>query len=133
MTTHKIKVAVIDGRTPEGERREILQAKAQAKREEIQVLILQIQTGCEGLNLQTYSEVYFVSPHWNPAVEDQAVARCHRIGQTEETAVFRFQMDGFDEANMEGGFDQAKKTQSLDEYISSVQLLKREIVKEMLW
>ena len=94
MTTHKIKVAVIDGRTPEGERREILQAKqeqpqaqakqaqakqAQAKqeqeREDIQVLILQIQTGCEGLNLQTYSEVYFVSPHWNPAVEDQAVAR----------------------------------------------------------
>lgn len=131
VTTHKIKVAVIDGRTPEGERREILQAKAQAK-QEIQVLILQIQTGCEGLNLQTYSEVYFVSPHWNPAVEDQAVARCHRIGQKEETAVFRFQMDGFDEANMEG-FDQAKKTQSLDEYISSVQLLKREIVKQMLW
>ena len=143
MTTHKIKVAVIDGRTPEGERREILQEakqeQAQAKREDIQVLILQIQTGCEGLNLQTYSEVYFVSPHWNPAVEDQAVARCHRIGQKEETAVFRFQMDGFDEANnmdqanMEGGFDQAKKTQSLDEYISSVQLLKREIVKQMLW
>ena len=140
VTTHKIKVAVIDGRTPEGERREILQAKAQAQEqeqeqaqakqeEEIQVLILQIQTGCEGLNLQTYSEVYFVSPHWNPAVEDQAVARCHRIGQKEETAVFRFQMDGFDEANM----DQAKKTQSLDEYISSVQLLKREIVKQMLW
>ena len=155
VTTHKIKVAVIDGRTPEGERREILQAKqaqakqaqaqaqakqAQAKQaqaqtqeqecEDIQVLILQIQTGCEGLNLQTYSEVYFVSPHWNPAVEDQAVARCHRIGQKEETAVFRFQMDGFDEAN---NMDQAKKTQSLDEYISSVQLLKREIVKQMLW
>ena len=158
MTTHQIKVAVIDGRTPEGERREILQeakaqakqpqAKAQAKQpqakqeeqeqqeqaqaqaeQQIQVLILQIQTGCEGLNLQTYSEVYFVSPHWNPAVEDQAIARCHRIGQKEETAVFRFQMDGFDEANM----DQVKKTQSLDEYISSVQLLKREIVKQMLW
>ena len=38
--------------------------------------------GCEGLNLQEYSEVYFTSPHWNPAVEAQAIDRTHRIGQT---------------------------------------------------
>ena len=56
-------------------------------------------TGCEGLNLQEYSEIYFVSPHWNPAVEDQAVARCHRIGQTEPVKVFRFKMDYLDEEN----------------------------------
>ena len=50
---------------------------------------MQIQTGCEGLNLQeNYSEVYFVSPHWNPAVEDQAIARCHRIGQKNSTSVY---------------------------------------------
>ena len=41
----------------------------------IDVLILQIQTGCEGLNLQHFNEIYFVSPHWNPAIEDQAIAR----------------------------------------------------------
>ena len=45
------------------------------------VLILQIKSGCEGLNLQDYNQVYFVSPHWNPAVEDQAIARAYRIGQ----------------------------------------------------
>ena len=54
------------------------------------VLIAQIQTCCEGLNLQHFAEVYFTTPHWNPAVEDQAVARAHRIGQKDEVDVFRF-------------------------------------------
>jgi len=46
------------------------------------------------LNLQhDFSEVYFVSPNWNPTLEDQAIARCHRIGQQNEVFVFRFYMD----------------------------------------
>jgi non-specific serine/threonine protein kinase len=58
------------------------------------ILILQIRTGCEGLNLQTqFSEIYFVSPNWNPTLEDQAIARCHRIGQKNPVFVFRFYMD----------------------------------------
>ena len=54
------------------------------------VLIMQIMSGCEGLNLQEYNQIYFTSPHWNPAVEDQAVARAHRIGQKKPVSVFRF-------------------------------------------
>ena len=80
-------VRYLDGRTSESERRVILAPDAG-----VDVLILQIQTCCEGLNLQQFSEVYFVSPDWNPAVEDQAVARCHRFGQTEPVSVFRFIM-----------------------------------------
>jgi SNF2 family DNA or RNA helicase len=80
-------VRYLDGRTSESERRVILAPDAA-----INVLILQIQTCCEGLNLQQFSEVYFVSPDWNPAVEDQAIARCHRFGQTEPVSVFRFVM-----------------------------------------
>jgi SNF2 family DNA or RNA helicase len=57
------------------------------------VLIIQIQTGCEGLNLQEYfNEVYFVSPNWNPCVEDQAIARCYRIGQKKKVFVYKFVM-----------------------------------------
>ena len=152
---HKMEVKVIDGRTPDKERKEIL--KAQAKQQEqtgalaqtgaleqtgalaqtgaleqseeahqqaAKVLILQIQTGCEGLNLQEYSEVYFVSPHWNPAVEDQAVARCYRIGQKEETQVFRFYMNGFDEED---------KTKSLDQYVTKKQISKKALVSKLLW
>ena len=80
-------VRYLDGRTSESERRVILAPDAA-----INVLILQIQTCCEGLNLQQFSEVYFVSPDWNPAIEDQAIARCHRFGQTEPVSVFRFVM-----------------------------------------
>jgi hypothetical protein len=83
-------VRYLDGRTKENERRQILAPDAQ-----VDVLILQIQTCCEGLNLQQFSEVYFVSPDWNPSVEDQAIARCHRFGQTEPVVVFRFVMAPF--------------------------------------
>lgn len=83
-------VRYLDGRTKENERRQILAPDAA-----VDVLILQIQTCCEGLNLQQFSEVYFVSPDWNPSVEDQAIARCHRFGQTEPVVVFRFVMAPF--------------------------------------
>ncbi len=83
-------VRYLDGRTKENERREILAPNAN-----VDVLILQIQTCCEGLNLQQFSEVYFVSPDWNPSIEDQAIARCHRFGQTEPVVVFRFVMAPF--------------------------------------
>jgi SNF2 family DNA or RNA helicase len=74
------------------------------------------------LNLQEhYSEIYFVSPHWNPAVEDQAIARCHRIGQTKTVDVFRFEMEGFD-----------IKSQSIDNYVTSVQDNKRNVANVCL-
>lgn len=104
------KTACVDGRTPDYLREEYLTST------EIDVLILQIQTGCEGLNLQTFSEVYFVTPHWNPAVEDQAVARCHRIGQKEEVEVFRFEMANFGE-----------DTQNLENHARNIQETKREL------
>lgn len=86
-------------------------------------IILQIQTGCEGLNLQKFfSEIYFVSPHWNPAIEDQAVARCHRIGQESDVNVFRFEMEGFDK--MDG---QEFMPITLEKYVSKVQGFKRDI------
>ena len=83
------------------------------------VLVVQIQTACEGLNLQAYSEVYFTSPHWNPAVEAQAVARCHRIGQKSEVDVFRFTMESFDSID------------ALDACIKKCQEKKKELASEL--
>lgn len=61
------------------------------------ILIMQIRSGCEGLNLQAaFSEVYFVSPNWNPALESQAIGRCFRIGQKKRVEVFRFYMNSVD-------------------------------------
>ena len=92
-------VKIIDGRSTQKERNLILQGikigttttTLSGQLNEMIVLI-QIQTGCEGLNLQWCNEIYFVSPHWNPSVEDQAVARCHRMGQTKPVYVFRYVM-----------------------------------------
>jgi superfamily II DNA or RNA helicase len=81
-------VAIIDGNVAAKERARIFAAAPT-------VLILQIRTCSEGLNLQSYSDVYFVSPHWNPCVEDQAIARCYRMGQTSQVRVFRFYMTDF--------------------------------------
>lgn len=85
------KIVTFDGRTSKNNRFKILNERNNA-------VVLQIQTGCEGLNLQqNYSEIYFISPNWNPAVEDQAIARCHRIGQTKQVYVHRFDMNNFTE------------------------------------
>ena len=81
-------IAIIDGTVSGRDRARIFAAQPR-------VLILQIRTCSEGLNLQSYSDVYFVSPHWNPCVEDQAIARCYRMGQTNGVRVFRFYMSDF--------------------------------------
>jgi hypothetical protein len=103
-------------------------------------IVLQIQTGCEGLNLQAnFSEIYFVSPHWNPCVEDQAVARCHRIGQTKPTYVFKFAMTNFTKQSekkqneqVEDEDEEEKQEQSLESYVNKVQTLKRTIIGEVI-
>ena len=109
---NEIRVEVFDGRVNTSDRKSILESSCD-------VLILQINTGCEGLNLQQFNEIYFVSPHWNPAVEDQAIARCYRIGQQKKTEVFRFVM---------GGFDADEETTTLDQYSTEVQNVKREVM-----
>jgi len=117
-----MNVATFDGRTSQAKRHEILSQKNDA-------LVLQIQTGCEGLNLQdNYSEIYFVSPHWNPSVEDQAIARCHRIGQTKPVYVKRFEMAKFDKDE-----EQTMDTVTIDSYVSSVQDMKRAITSECIY
>jgi len=83
-----------------------------------EVMIVQIQTACEGLNMQHFQEIYFTSPHWNPAVEDQAVARAHRIGQEKTVDVYRFVMNGF-----------GRHSISFEQYCSRVQDCKREVMK----
>ena len=86
------------------------------------VLIAQIQTSCEGLNLQHFAEVYFTTPHWNPAVESQAIARCHRIGQKSKVEVYKF-ITKFEDTEDE-------RSMSLDQYCMQVQEVKREIARE---
>lgn len=118
-------VATFDGRTSANKRNEILSQKNE-------VLILQIQTGCEGLNLQeNYNEIYFVSPHWNPAIEDQAIARCDRIGQKKTVYVKRFTMSKF--IIIDDDDDEEKEEPiTIDKYVSIVQDCKRSVADSIM-
>ncbi len=54
------------------------------------VLILSLKAGGTGLNLTAASAVIHYDRWWNPAVEDQATDRAHRIGQTRKVNVYKF-------------------------------------------
>ena len=101
-------VVVFDGRISQRKRADIL------SNDLADILLIQIQTGCEGLNLQQFKEVYFISAHWNPSIEDQAIARCHRIGQKEDVDVFRFVMSDF-----------SRGVAAYDKIVSNIQQKKR--------
>ncbi|KAM0247079.1 hypothetical protein ACHAP5_004359 [Fusarium lateritium] len=56
---------------------------------------MSIETGSVGV-------VHIVEPQWNPSVEEQAVARALRMGQTKEVKIFRYVMKGTVEENIIG-------------------------------
>ena len=130
-------IAIIDGTVGARERTRIFAAAPT-------VLILQIRTCSEGLNLQSYSDVYFVSPHWNPCVEDQAIARCYRMGQTSQVRVFRFYMTDFvaersgtetsrvAEAGAGAGAGESESISTLDHKCEEIQERKRVLCNEFL-
>jgi SNF2 family DNA or RNA helicase len=80
------------GRIPAAQRQEVLDQfrKERGKR----VLLMSYGTGSVGLNLQFANYVFLFDRWWNPAVEDQAINRAHRIGQREPVFVTRFIAQG---------------------------------------
>ncbi|KAH7468451.1 hypothetical protein KRP22_012090 [Phytophthora ramorum] len=56
----------------------------------VEVLVISLKAGGVGLNLTCASVVILLDPWWNPGVEDQAVDRVHRLGQTQDVIVKRY-------------------------------------------
>ena len=52
-------------------------------------MLLSLKAGGTGLNLTAADHVFLLDPWWNPAVEDQAADRAHRIGQDTPVMVYR--------------------------------------------
>ncbi len=57
--------------------------------DECRVFLISLKAGGVGLNLTAADYVYIVDPWWNPAVEQQAIDRTHRIGQTKNIFAYR--------------------------------------------
>ena len=56
---------------------------------DVRVFLVSLKTGGTGLNLTGADVVYLVDPWWNPAVENQAIDRVHRIGQRKDVVAYR--------------------------------------------
>ena len=77
----------LDGSTPGPKRDEAVQA---FQRGEGDVFLISLKAGGTGLTLTAADYVLHLDPWWNPAVEDQASDRAHRIGQQRPVTVYRF-------------------------------------------
>jgi superfamily II DNA or RNA helicase len=82
-----VKFEYFDGSTSAPDREKAIQAFQ--RDEETRVFLISLKAGGVGLNLTAADYVYIVDPWWNPAVEQQAIDRTHRIGQTKNIFAYR--------------------------------------------
>ncbi len=76
----------LDGATPAGKRAKLVEAFQHGEGE---AFLISLKAGGTGINLTGADYVIHLDPWWNPAVEDQASDRAHRIGQTKPVTVIR--------------------------------------------
>ncbi len=102
----------LDGETPAEERRRRVEA---FQRGEGDLFLISLKAGGTGLNLTGADNVIHLDPWWNPAVEDQATDRAHRIGQQKPVTVYRLVAKG-----------------TIEEQILALHAQKRELVAGVL-
>jgi len=82
----KVKYAYLDGSTRN--REDVVTAFRQ--NDDVKLFLISIKAGGVGLNLIEADYVFILDPWWNPAVEQQAIDRSHRIGQTKNVFIYKF-------------------------------------------
>jgi superfamily II DNA or RNA helicase len=81
-----LRVCYLDGQTPLKQRQAQVDAFQDGQGD---VFLISLKAGGTGLNLTAASYVFHLDPWWNPAAEDQATDRAHRIGQRQAVTVMR--------------------------------------------
>ena len=84
--SEKISYQYLDGSTPMKKRELAVNAYQKGEGD---LFLISLKAGGVGLNLTEADYVIILDPWWNPAVEDQAADRAHRIGQTRPVTVYR--------------------------------------------
>jgi SNF2 family DNA or RNA helicase len=85
LESEDIQYEYLDGKTRNREEN----VKNFQENESIKVFLISLKAGGVGLNLTAAEYVFLVDPWWNPAVENQAIDRCYRIGQTKKVMAYR--------------------------------------------
>jgi superfamily II DNA or RNA helicase len=83
---HAIRYQYLDGATPMQERKKRVDA---FQRGDGDVFLISLKAGGVGINLTAADYVIHMDPWWNPAVEDQASDRAHRMGQQRPVTIYR--------------------------------------------
>ncbi|RYD57685.1 MAG: helicase SNF2 [Sphingobacteriales bacterium] len=82
-----VPYSYFDGSSTSSEREKAIQQFQ--NNDDHRVFLISLKAGGVGLNLTAADYVYIVDPWWNPAVEQQAIDRTHRIGQTKNIFAYR--------------------------------------------
>ena len=82
---HKIKYEYLDGKTTDRADR----VNHFQEDDTCRVFLMSLKAGGVGINLTEADYVYLIDPWWNPAVEQQAIDRTHRIGQKKKVFAYR--------------------------------------------
>lgn len=113
LTENKIQHFYLDGSTNAGKRLELVEEFN--NNDETKVFLISLKAGGTGLNLTSADIVIHFDPWWNPAVEDQATDRAHRIGQENVVQVFKLISEG-----------------TVEDKILSLQEKKKQLIKDVL-
>jgi len=107
-----LKPLYLDGSTPSGERLELCHRFNEGEGD---VFLISLKAGGTGLNLTGADTVILYDLWWNPAVEEQAIGRAHRMGQKKVVQVIRLVAEG-----------------TIEEKIMELQERKKDLIEEVI-
>ncbi|XP_010535657.1 PREDICTED: putative SWI/SNF-related matrix-associated actin-dependent regulator of chromatin subfamily A member 3-like 2 isoform X2 [Tarenaya hassleriana] len=99
LSRNNISFVRLDGTLNQNQREKVI--KQFSEDSSILVMLMSLKAGGVGINLTAACNAFVMDPWWNPAVEEQAVMRIHRIGQTKKVSIRRFIVKGTVEERME--------------------------------
>ena len=99
--------------------------------QQVPILLLSLRTGGVGINLTAANQVYHFDRWWNPAVEQQATDRAHRIGQSKRVQVYKFMVAGTIEEHIDNLI--RDKTSLAEEVLGSGEAWLTELSNERLF
>lgn len=116
LTEKKIPFLSLTGATPVKQRKSIIdQFQSASSSHKVALFLISLKAGGLGLNLTEADTVILYDPWWNPAVENQAMDRAHRIGQKNKVFVYKLMTLG-----------------TIEEKIIALQARKRKLFQETL-
>ncbi|XP_077394332.1 helicase-like transcription factor isoform X3 [Festucalex cinctus] len=87
---HGFRFVRLDGAMSQRKRTQVIQEFQSGTPSSPAIMLLSLKAGEVGVNLTAASHVFLMDPAWNPATEEQCIARCHRLGQKRNVFVTKF-------------------------------------------